>query len=255
MANGHARYASYPGRSEFEVEITGLPDGQYHLFTGMMDHGEFTMHEGFGEMEFHSPAQVGMTLLSFDPRGMRIEIHDETGPVMSSMDQMFDEEDYMFGRDEHGHAGDDDHDFSCDMGNGMGHGNGDGMGHGGGHGGNHGDDECVEEGEIVEIQVELVNTGVIPEATGYAEWEMTSHRIEFEVEIENVPARSYALLVGGEEVGEIEAFDMHGTVFGMIHFRDPEMPGAEHLDFDPRGQLIQVLQDDVSILEVEFPEL
>ncbi len=46
---------------------------------------------------------------------------------------------------------------------------------------------------------------------------------------------------------------MHGRVAGMIRFRDPEVFGKEHLDFDPRGQTIQVLQQNDVILEVDFP--
>ena len=130
-------------------------------------------------------------------------------------------------------------------------------GHGGGgdHGGKHGAGDCVEEGALIEIQVDLVNTGVIATASGDAEWEMSSHRIEFEVEIESVPSGSYSLLVGGELVGEIETFEMHGEVSGHIRFRDPEMFGTELLDFDPRGQTIDVTQDGTAILTVSFPEL
>ena len=52
----------------------------------------------------------------------------------------------------------------------------------------------------------------------------------------------------------IEAFQMHyGDVFGHLVFRDPEVYGMAHLDFDPRGQKIEVLQGDTVILEVEFP--
>jgi hypothetical protein len=36
-------------------------------------------------------------------------------------------------------------------------------------------------------------------------------------------------------------------------FRDPESYGREHLDFEPRGQKIEVLQQNNTILEVNFP--
>src|SRR5665811_312231 len=35
--SGHARYEDYPGHMEFEVEVEGLPDGDYQLFVGMQD--------------------------------------------------------------------------------------------------------------------------------------------------------------------------------------------------------------------------
>ena len=77
-------------------------------------------------------------------------------------------------------------------------------------------------------------------------------RVEFSVEIEDVPDGNYPLVVGGAEVGTIAATDMHGKVVGIIRFRDPEVFGKEHLDFDPRGQTIQVLSNGDSILEVDF---
>lgn len=239
--SGHARYGDSPGQNEFEVEMTGLPDGTYHLFVGMVDRGEFTVHNGFGELEFHSPLLTGKELLTFDPRGMLIEIHDASGAILSSFDNIFD-------GDDHDHmSNDEDHDYGCDSG--MGGGSGGGMGHGMGQG----MADCVEAGDVNQIRIDLLNTGLIPAASGEAEWEMSSERVEFSVEIEDVPVGSYALTVGGTEVGTILAGAMHGEVVGMIRFRDPEVYGMKHLDFDPRGQAIQVRSAGGIILEVNFP--
>jgi hypothetical protein len=96
---------------------------------------------------------------------------------------------------------------------------------------------------------------LILDARGSAEWEMNSDRVEFSVGIERVPAGSYTWKVGGVEVGIIEAFEMrHGGVYGRIKFRDPQAYGWGHLDFDPRGQEIEVLEGNNVILEVDFPE-
>ncbi len=234
-ASGHARFGNIPGRSQFEINTEGLPDGNYHLFVGMHDRGEFAVSEGFGDHEFSSPMETGKQLLTFDPRGMQIRIHDEAGVVLSSFDGEFEHEAY-------GHDGDQDHMYDCASGMGM-----------GGHGGNHGGD-CVDDGEAIGIRVDLVNANQLPGARGEAEWEMTSSFIEFAVEIEDVPVGSYPLLVGGEEVGIIEAHEMmHSGVFGRVMFRDPQMYGGYHLDFDPRGQTIEVMQNGDVILAVEFP--
>jgi hypothetical protein len=83
---------------------------------------------------------------------------------------------------------------------------------------------------------------------------MNTHRVEFSVEIEDVPAGAYTLRVGAQEVGVIDAFAMHGEVYGRIHFRDPEVYGREPLDFEPRGQKLEVLRAGSVILEVEFPQ-
>jgi hypothetical protein len=121
-------------------------------------------------------------------------------------------------------------------------------------GGNHWGVNCVYDGDFIKVEVDLKNIGSIADARGEAEWEMNSHRVKFSVEIEDVPIGEYPLLVGGVEVGVIETFQMHyGDVFGHLVFRDPELYGMTHLDFDPRGQKIEVLQGDTVILEVEFP--
>lgn len=242
--NGHAGYEDYPGHMEFEIEVGGLTDGTYHALVGMQDRGSFVVLDGHGDLKFSSPAEDGRRLLNFDPRGMKIEVHDDQGAVLSSFDSMLEE---------------DDHDH---------HGNGDGDGHHDGHGHDHNYDcefgsrsghgmgmrECVDGGEFIEIEVDLENTGVLPEAQGEAEWEMNSNRVEFSVEIENVAAGSYPLRVGGDQVGIIDAFQRNdGQVYGRIKFRDPESHGSEHLDFEPRGQTIEVLRGNETILEVDFP--
>lgn len=239
---GHARYEDYPGHMEFEIEVEGLPDGDYHLFAGMQDRGGFNVHGGRGELEFTSPGETGTMMMTFDPRGMLIEIHDDQGAVLSSFEN-------RFSRDEHGHhgdGGDDDHNFDCAHGPGSGHGMGHGMG-----GSMH---DCVNDGEYIEIEVDLENTAVLPGAKGEAEWKMNTRRVEFSVEIEDVPVGRYMLKVGGVEEGIIEAFEMHdGDVYGHIKFRDPQSSGRAHLDFEPRGQKIEVLQGDAVILEANFP--
>ena len=232
---------------EFEVEVEGLPDGNYHLFAGMQDRGGFDVLNGQGEMNFSSPGEDGHMLLNFDPRGMQIEVHDNQGAVLSSFGSMFEEDDHHHGSgDGDGHHGDDGHNYDCEFGSGSGH----GMGMGDGFA------DCVDDGDFLEIEMDMVNTGALSGAKGEAEWEMNSNRVEFSVEIEDVPVGSYPLIVGDTQVGIIEAFEMHdGDVYGRIKFRDPESHGSEHLDFEPRGQKIKVLQgNDIIILEVDFPE-
>ena len=235
--SGHARYEDYPGHMEFEVEVEGLPDGDYHLYVGMQDRGGLTVEGGHGVARFTSPGETGKTMMTFDPRGVQIEIHDGQGVMLSSFENRFEENDPD-------HQGDADHNYDCQFGPGMGH-------HGGMGGGM---TDCVNEGDFIEIDIDLVNTGVLFGAKGEAEWEMNSDRVEFSVEIEDVPVGSYPLSVGGAEVGVIQAFEMHdGEVYGHIRFRDPEAHGREHLDFEPRGQKIEVLQGGITILEVDFP--
>lgn len=244
--SGHARYDDYPGHMEFELEVEGLPDGVYQLHVGMQDEGSFNVLEGHGGMEFASPKETGKMMMTFDPRGQQIEIRDDQGVILSSFENSFEEDDHGHHGSGDGQAGDGYHNYDCEYGPGHG-------GMGGNMGG--GMTDCVYDGEYVEIEMDLENTGVLLDAKGEAEWEMNSERVEFAVEIEDVPVGSYLLKVGGVEVGTIEAHEMHdGDIYGRIKFRDPQTHSRELLDFEPRGQKIEVLQGPNVILEVEFPE-
>ena len=142
-----------------------------------------------------------------------------------------------------GHEDDEDHPYDCAY---M------GSGHGMGMGGMH---DCVDQGDSVEIEVELVNTGVVPGAEGEAEWGMNAYRLRFSVEVQGVPPGSYPLYVGGIQVGVLDAVEMRdGAVYGRIGFRDPTAYGALPLDFDPRGGIIELRQGDSVILQGLFPE-
>lgn len=238
-ASGHARYEDYPGHMEFEVQIEGLPNGDYHLYVGMQDRGVLSVLDGLGDMEFRSPGETGTMLMTFDPRDMLIEIHDDQGVVLSSFENRFAQDEH----DPHG-GGDDGHHYDCM----------DGMGNGMGNDMHNGMHDCVNEGEFLEIEVGLENTAVLLDAKGEADWKMNTKRVEFSVEIEDVPAGIYTLKVGGIDEGTIEAFEMHGgEVYGHIRFRNPETVGSRPLDFEPRGQKIEVFQADSVILEVNFP--
>jgi len=238
---GHARYGDQPGHMEFDIDVSGLEDGEYHLYVGGQDRGVLTVMDGQGEMEFRSPGETGTMLMTFDPRDMLLEIRDDQGVVLSSYENRFDQ-------DEHDHYGSDDHHYDCTSGGGMG---GGGMGGGGMGGGMH---ECVNEGEYIDIDADLVSTGALAGAKGEADWKMYTDRVVFSVSIEDVPAGAYTLKVGGTEEGTINAFQMHdGEVYGRISFRDPAVSGMGVLNFEPRGQAIEVLQGDNVILEVNFP--
>ena len=60
--------------------------------------------------------------------------------------------------------------------------------------------------------------------------------------------------VGGVEQGQIEVAADGDDSKGKIRFSDPQEDGRELLDFDPRGQLIEVLSGTDVVLEVFFPD-
>jgi hypothetical protein len=223
--SGHADFEERPDRTEFSVEVEDLADGSYRIFVGGTDRGELVVNMGIGETEYRSPGEAGKELLTFDPRGEVIEVHDGQGAVLTSGDTVFDDDDDNGGDD---NGGDD----------------------------NGGDDNGGEDIDFgtVEIEVELTNTGVYPQASGDAKLEPRADRTDFSVEIEDVPVGSYELRIGGATKGTIEVMVMQdGSVEGELEFRNPQEPGKILLDFDPRGQQIEVLDGSTVILEILFP--
>ena len=220
-ASGHADFEERPDRTEFSVEAEDLADGSYRIVVGGVDRGELVVSLGIGETEYRSPVEAGKVLLTFDPRGQEIEVHDGQGAVLTSNGEV--------------------------ISGGGGCTNNCGGTGGGGMGGGHGFG-------MVDIGVELSNPGVYPAASGDAKLEGRMDRADFSVEIEDVPAGSYDLSVGGAIVGTIQAaLDVDGTVRGELEFRDPVEPGKILLDFDPRGKQIDVLEGGTVILETLFP--
>jgi hypothetical protein len=126
--------------------------------------------------------------------------------------------------------------------------------------GNNDDDEGDDDGDdghgngMAEISADLDSTGVIEGAEGEAAFRAKNDSTEFEVEIEDVPAGLYALVVGGVERGQIEVVADGDDFKGRIRFSDPQKDDRELLDFAPAGQWIEVLSGTDVILEVLFPE-
>ena len=117
------------------------------------------------------------------------------------------------------------------------------------------DDDDDDDG--LKIEADLTNTGVIEGAKGEAEFEMDSDETEFSIKIKDVPAGLYAFDVDGVNYGDIEVVEDDGKFEGKLKFSDPQEGDDLELLFDPRGQLIEVFQNDAEgtplILEVLFP--
>jgi len=115
------------------------------------------------------------------------------------------------------------------------------------------DGDTIDFG-MVEIDVDLTNTGVYPQASGDARLRPEADRTDFKVEIEDVPVGNYTLRIADQVVGTITVMMLEdGTVEGGLEFRNPVEPGKILLDFDPRGQQIDVLDGSTVILEILFP--
>ncbi len=105
----------------------------------------------------------------------------------------------------------------------------------------------------LEIDIDLANLGVFPAGSAEAEFEQRSNRVDFEVEIEDVPVGSYSLRIDGSNRGTIQVVNTPGGPEGEIEFRFPAEAGKLPLDFDPRGALIEVVDGTTTVFASTFP--
>ena len=104
-----------------------------------------------------------------------------------------------------------------------------------------------------EIEVSLINDGSFPAGSGDAEFEQQDNRVDFDVEIEDVPVGDYGVSVGGVPRGTLTVLDTINGTEGEIEFRYPAEPGKAPLDFDPRGELVEIFDGATRIFSVSFP--
>jgi len=205
-ASGHIDYDANASRVEFEVEIEDVPEGDYELLVGGEVRAVITVVQTDsgpeGEVEFRSPAEPGKLLLDFDPLGQIVEIVQDGTVLLEGIVEP-------------------------------------------GGQGNPGDPGTPPPGTPPfgnsEIEVDLVNSGAFPAGSGDAEFEQRPDRVEFDIEIEDVPVGPYTLFVGGAERGTIEVIEYPDGTEGELEFRFPPEPGKLPLEFDPRGELVEVL--------------
>lgn len=211
---GKSMFWQRADRSDFKVEVEGMPDGIYDLLVCEVDVGNLEVIAGEGGLEYRSPAIGSKPLLDFDPVNCRIDVSDGAGLALTSGDAVL--------LEWHGHEGHDS--------------------------GSKGPDSRVW------IEADLTSTGVIEGAEGEAEFEATGAKMEFSVEISHVPAGVYSLSVGGSEEADFEVFEDGGVFRGKVKFSNPPKAETLLLDFDPRSEIVEVLQGDVVILESLFPD-
>ncbi len=224
-----AEWEQDDGRLEFEVDVEDIPQGRYTLRVDTIDRGILEVKadddgDTDGEIEFHSPARAGLPILDFDPRGSLIELIDGDEAIFFT----------DFGSDT-ATTGDDDDDTA-------------------------GDGGWTWSGADREIRFRLDNQGVYPRAEADVYYSLDEDGLEFEVEIEDVPAGAYTLTVGGVERGTIEAVnDNDGDdafeAEGEIEFSEnPDDADELLLDFAVRGEPIEVLEGETVVFAGTFPE-
>jgi len=110
------------------------------------------------------------------------------------------------------------------------------------------------------IEADFTNTGVegFEVAEGEAEFEAESDETELSVKIKNLPAGLYAVIINGIDNGNVEVVETDGEFEGKAKFTDPQKAETLELLTDPRGELIEILNNAGEgtpvILEVTFPD-
>lgn len=92
-----------------------------------------------------------------------------------------------------------------------------------------------------ELEEFMTSTGLDADAKARARYRVTDkvlHR--FDVEIEDVPVGNYSLIVAGTSRGTIRVASTPEGIEGEIEFDSKVEPGSRPLNFDPRGQLIEI---------------
>lgn len=107
-------------------------------------------------------------------------------------------------------------------------------------------------GADVRIVQFFTNTGVVPAASGKARFEARSDRSDFKVEAERLPIGVYSLRVGGVEKATLTVTTSANGTEGEVEFRSPVEPGKILLDFDPRGQRVEIAQGSTIFLTTKL---
>lgn len=216
-AQGKLKFEENIERTEFSAEVEDLPLGAYSLFVDGANRGTLQVATVAGgteaELEFRSPVEPGKQLLDFDPRGKLVQ---------------------------------------------------------------------VRQGSTVFLSATLGSTSTTPPPPppggdgsappfGNGEYEMSvepggndgpelkarlrqgASRVDFNVELEDVPAGSYRLNVGGVDQGTIQVRAVAGGTEGELEFSNPTDAGDLPLDFDPRGKFIDILSGGQVVISGLFP--
>jgi len=112
-------------------------------------------------------------------------------------------------------------------------------------------DDRVTSNDLRIVQF-FTNTGVVPAASGKARFEERSDRTDFKVEAEDLPIGAYSLRVAGTERATLNVVTTASGTEGEVEFRSPVEPGKILLDFDPRGQMVDIAQGNTVFLTTKL---
>jgi hypothetical protein len=261
QGEAEVKYEAFGSESELEIEIENIPAGDYSVVVDTVSKGTITVVEKpngdlEGDLEFRSPAEAGYVLLDFEPRGALIEILDgSTAVFYTTFQGTGNGSGNGGGGDDDEGPGDDDGDDDGggdddDGGGDDDDGGGDDDDGGGDDGGDdNGDDD--NEGNKVTQRYRLDNLTGNSQSSAMTKLETDDEGVEFEVELDRVSSGTYTLKVGGVIRGDIIVGS--GDNDGDIDFSNPQEDDDALLDFEVKGQLIEVLQGETVLFSGTFP--
>jgi hypothetical protein len=113
------------------------------------------------------------------------------------------------------------------------------------------DDRATASNDIRIVQF-FTNTGAAPGASGKARFEDRGDRTDFKVEAEDLPIGTYSLQVAGAERATLNVATSANGTEGEVEFQSPAEAGKILLDFDPRGQQIDIAQGGAVFLTTKL---
>ncbi len=104
-----------------------------------------------------------------------------------------------------------------------------------------------------EVERAFTNLGLDTDAVGRAKLTTRAGRVDFTIEVEDLPAGTYGILVDGLKVADMLVAATDGGTEGEVEFRAPAAePGKLPLTFDPQGRTIQITQGAMVYLSLNF---
>lgn len=216
-ASGHAELDLRPGRADFSVGIKGVPAGDYELQIDGEAVGSITAEESDDGVSGRIEFRSPVT------PGKELLDFDPRGAII---DVLFEGEVVLTA-------------LAPEQGDFMGNGPP--------------PFDTPATGSLV-IEAEFENLGVFPEGAARAAFEMSGPRVDFDVEVEDIPAGTYPLFVDGIKRGDIVVTEGEdGTTSGELEFRFPPSAGQSFFDFDPRGKRLEIIDGATVLFALDFP--
>jgi hypothetical protein len=214
-AKGKVKHEVKGKETVFTVEVEKLTPGTYTLLVGGVPAGELvTVDASKVEIEFQNPVEVGKTALNFNPLGKLIEVERDGDVYLAAVLPGPNNETGTKPPSSAKKAAKD-----------------------------------LGKSKADSLLVFLQNVGEQPGALGEATLTQNGET-DFTVALADVSTGDYALFVGGVEQGTISA---DSTGAGQIVFSTAPGVGEGLLDFDVKGELLEVKSGSTTILSAVFP--